>query len=231
MSEKGYHHPVQDTVFERWRARVERGLARLAGNGGPAAQRQRFGESLDQSRRLAVLETPLARLFNGLGELSLSTGFQVLALILFRRARGLDPRDPLPVVNVSRARLSLANRFLLRAPASGAVAYNLGLGREDLDTLLGRARLPEARLVEATVLKRRIEDRLELWKDIQSGEVKPAEVREILRGEDRELRPVLTGKLPSLTELEKLEPARTGFYYRQYRERQKQHRERRPGQR
>jgi len=222
---------VQDTLFERWRVRVERGLTRLARNGGPEAQKKRFGESLEQSRRLALLETPLARLFNGLGELSLSTGFQVLALLLFRRAHSLDPRDPLPLMNQSRARLSLANRFLLRAPSSGAVAYNLGLGREELETLLGRSRLPEARQVEATVLKRRIEDRLELWKDIQSGEVKPAEVREILRGEDRELRPVLTGKLPSLTELEKLEPARTGFYYRQYREQQKRNRERRPGQR
>jgi len=218
-------------VFERWRVRVERGLTRLARNGGPEAQKKRFGESLEQSRRLALLETPLARLFNGLGELSLSTGFQVLALLLFRRAHSLDPRDPLPLMNQSRARLSLANRFLLRAPSSGAVAYNLGLGREELETLLGRSRLPEARQVEATVLKRRIEDRLELWKDIQSGEVKPVEVREILRGEDRELRPVLTGKLPSLTELEKLEPARTGFYYRQYREQQKRNRERRPGQR
>ena len=79
------------------------------------------------------------------------------------------------------------------------------------------------------MLKRRIEDRLELWKDIKAGEIETAQVRDILRDEDRELRPVLAGKLPGLAELEKLEPERTGFYYRQYREQQKKNRERRPG--
>jgi len=220
---------LRDTVFERWRSRVERGLMRMTGKPYPQAQRARIEESLEQSRRLAGLNTPLARLFNGLGELGLSTGFQVLALVLFSRARRLDPRDPLPVINHSRARLSLANRFLLRAPSSGAVSYNLGLGRDNLDSLIEQGRLPEARLVEATLLKRRIEDRLELWKDIKAGEIETAQVRDILRDEDRELRPVLAGKLPGLAELEKLEPERTGFYYRQYREQQKKNRERRPG--
>lgn len=202
---------------------------RMAGKPYPQTQRARIEESIEQSRRLAGLSTPLARLFNGLGELSLTTGFQVLALVLFSRARRLDPRDPLPVINHSRARLSLANRFLLRAPSSGAVNYNLGLGRENLDGLIEHGRLPETRMVEATVLKRRIEDRLELWKDIKDGVVETARVRDILRDEDRELRPLLAGKLPSLAELEKLEPKRTGFYYRQYREQQKTNRERRPG--
>ena len=182
-------------------------------------------ETHRKSRALAGLDVPLARLYNSLGDLSLRAGFQVLSILLFRRARQADSRDLLPVINLSRARLSLANRFLLRAPASGAAAYNLGDGKKELDNLISRGRLPETKLVEATLLRRRIEDRLELWNDLQNGEIEPSRVREILAAEDRELRPLLDGKLPGLADLDKMAPARTGFYYREYREEQRRKRE------
>lgn len=213
--------------FERWQARLERGLARLLEKSYSEDRKSSLRETLDKSRGLAALKSPLSRLYNGLGELSLKAGFQLLAIILLTRSRKTDPRDPLPVVNLSRARLSLANRFLLRAPVSGAVAYNLIGGKKDLDELIDRGKLPEAKLVEATLLKRRIEDRLELWNDLRRGEVEPSRVRVILSGEDRELKPLMTGRLPSLAELEKLAPKRTGFYYREYREEQRRNERRR----
>jgi hypothetical protein len=214
--------------FQTWHSRIENGLARMIERSSLPGQSDRYRELLEKSRHLLRLNAPLARLFNSLGELSLRAGFQILSIVLLRRAEKLNPRDPLPGINLSRTELSLANRFLLRAPASGAAAYNLRNGGSRLQSLLKRGTLPDSRQAETTLLLRRIEDRLELCKDLRKGEITEGKIREILLREDHELRPLLgAGKLPSLAELEKLEPRRAGFYYREYREEQRRLRERR----
>ncbi|HUU27825.1 MAG TPA: hypothetical protein VM123_08435 [archaeon] len=214
-------------VFQRWQSRVEKGLLRLIEMPLPPEKSGRYRETLERSRNLLKLKAPMSRLFNSLGELSLRLGFQILSIVLLRRAENIDPKDPLPKINLSRAQLSLANRFFLRAPKSGAVSYNLQNGNKRLDQLIQRRTLPESKLVEVTLLRRRIEDRLEMWKDVRRGELEPGEIKEILLKEDEQLRQVQIRKIPSVAELEKLEPRRVGFYYREYREEQLKRKEKR----
>ncbi|HLA40926.1 MAG TPA: hypothetical protein VJ417_13075 [Candidatus Glassbacteria bacterium] len=212
---------VDRNVFLRWQDRLEKGLARLLEKGVSARQSGRYREALEHSRSLSKINAPLARLFNGLGEVSLRLGFALLALVLLRRAERIDKKDPLLKINLSRAQLSLANRFLLRAPGSGAAAFNLGDGRKRLDQLLANSTLPESRRVEATLLLRRIEDRLEMWNDYRLGELERSGIKEILLDEDKEFRQLKTTRIASVEEIEKLAPRRTGFYYRDYREQQR----------
>lgn len=214
-------------VFLRWQDRVEKGLARLVEKGGAAWQGSRYKEALENSRSLSKINAPLARLFNGLGEVGLRLGFSLLAIVLLRRAENIDPKDPLLKINMSRAQLSLANRFLLRAPSSGGAGFNLTDGRRRLERLIARDTLPESRRVEATLLMRRIEDRLAMWNDYKFGELDRTRIKEILVEEDREFRQVKTSRIHSVDELEKIAPRRTGFYYREYREKQRQELERR----
>ncbi len=214
-------------MLRRWQGRLERALVRLAERSAGAEQAGRYRETLERSRALLGLKAPASRLLGSLGELSLLLGFQVLAIVILNRAGRLDPRDPLPKINLARARLSLANRFLLRAPVSGAVSYNLQEGVRRVGPLVSQAKLPEGRLVECTLLLRRLEDRLALWQDLRAGKLDPAEVRKILVEEDRETRQTRSGKIPSLQELSKLAPRRTGFYYREYRQEQQRQQKRR----
>ncbi|MBN2289773.1 MAG: hypothetical protein JXQ83_10610 [Candidatus Glassbacteria bacterium] len=213
---------MDNTVISRWQSRIEKGLVRLLEKPSATSQQNRYREALTRSRNLLGLRSPVARIFNSFGEISLSLGFQLLSIVLFRRSEKIDPRDPVPKINLSRSQMSLANKFLLRAPASGAVAHNLNQADSRLDTLIRQARLPQSKLVEATLLKRRIEDRLQLWQDVRRGEVPGARVREILYQENEFVRPTMAGKIPSIAELEKLEPRRVGFYYREYRQQQQQ---------
>lgn len=216
-----------DKIFQRWHERIERALARLVASDGNPARAGRYSEALEHSRSLGKLNAPAARLFNGLGELSMRAGFGLLAMVLLRRAERIDPGDPLLKMNMSRAQLSLANRFLLRAPSSGGAAYNLGDSRKRLTALTESNTLPDSRKAEAVLLLRRIEDRLEMWLDLKKGNLDPSRIKELLAGEDREFRSLRSAKIPSVEELEKLEPKRTGFYYREYREQQRKQRDRR----
>jgi hypothetical protein len=211
---------AEDKLFLRWQNRIERGLARLIASDRSKAGAGRYAEALEHSRSLSKLNAPSSRLMNALAELSLRTGFSLLAIVLLRRAVHLAPSDPLPKFNMGRAQLSLATRFLLRAPASGGAAYNLTDGQKRLQELISSNILPEGRRAEATLLLRRIEDRLEMWLDIRSGNLDASQVRELVAGEDRVVRQVRSKKIPSVEELEKFEPRRTGFYYREYREQQ-----------
>jgi hypothetical protein len=217
---------ANDKIFERWRDRIERGLTRLAVAGRKSAG-GRYNEALKHSRSLGKLNAPAARLFNGLGEISLRAGFALLAIVLLRRAGSLDPDDPLLKLNMGRARMSLATRFLLRVPTSGAAAYNLGDGKKVVEELVGNGSLTESRQAEAVLLLRRIEDRLEMWRDIRSGELESARIRELIAADDKEIREIRSRKIPTVEELEKLEPSRTGFYYREYRELQRKDKSRR----
>ena len=215
---------MDSSVIRRWQSRIEKGLLRLLEKPTSAEQQNRYQKSLSSSRNLLGLKSPMARIFNSLGELGLGLGFQILAIVLFKRSEKAAPRDPLPKLNLSRSQMSLANKFLFRAPVSGAVGHNLQQANHRLDGLIRRAKLPESKLVEATLLKRRIEDRLQLWKDVRRGETPASAVREILHQENQQLRPTMTKKIPTIEELEKLEPRRVGFYYREYREQQKKRR-------
>ncbi len=212
---------ADDKIFIRWQNRIERGLARLISSDRSTAGAGRYAEALEHSRSLGKLNAPASRLFNALAELSLRTGFSLLALVLLRRACRIDHRDPLLKLNMSRAQLSLATRFLLRSPLSGGAAYNLGDGRKRLQELIATDKLPDARKTEATLLLRRIEDRQEMWLDIRSGKLDPMRVRKLVAEEDRQVRELRSKKIPTLEELEKYEPKRTGFYYREYREQQR----------
>jgi hypothetical protein len=212
--------------FVRWRERIERGLTRLAG-GAKVAGAGRYAEALEHSRSLGKLNAPVARLFNGLGELSLKAGFALLAIVLLRRAEEIDPADPLLKLNSSRARMSLATRFLLRSPSSGGAAYNLSDGKARLEALISGGSLPEIRQAEAVLLLRRIEDRLEMWRDLKAGKLEEAKVRELIADDDRLVRDLRARKIPSVEELDKLEPGRTGFYYREYREQQRRQKSKR----
>ena len=218
---------VGKAVIERWQSRIEKGLVKLVERSILPEQSKLYKEALESSRSLLRLNAPVSRLFNRLGELSLRLGFQILSIVLLRRAEKLDEKDPLPKINLSRARLSLANRFLLRSPTSGAVVYNLQEGKRMCDQLLQRKRLPESKLVELSLLRRRIEDRLEMWKDVRRGEIQPDSIREILLKEDENLRKLRARKIPSLEELEKMGLPRVGFYYREYREELRKQKERR----
>lgn len=209
------------SLFQRWQERIERGLARLLASDKDPSRAARYSEALEHSKSLGKLNAPLARLFNGLGEMSLRLGYSLLALVLLRRAEKIDPKDPLLKMNMSRAQLSLATRFLLRAPVSGAAGYNLTDGKRRLDALISRDKLPESRKAEAVLLQRRIEDRLEMWRDVREGRLETAQIKALLAGEDREVRELRKRKIPSVEELEKHAPKRTGFYYREYREQQK----------
>ncbi len=210
-----------DKIFDRWQNRIERGLTRLISSDRPLAGAGRYTEALEHSRSLGKLNAPAARLFNALAEISLRTGFSLLAIVLLRRAGRIAPGDPLLKLNISRAQLSLATRFLLRAPASGGAAYNLDDGRRQLEKLIASGKLPEATKTEATLLLRRIEDRREMWQDIRSGDLDASRIRELVAAEDREVRELRRKKIPTVEELEKYEPKRTGFYYREYREQQR----------
>ena len=220
-----------NNLFQRWQARVEKGLVRQVEKTTPFGLSERYQDALAQSRSLLKKNTPVARLFNSLGDLSLRIGFAILSLVLLRRAEQIDPKDPLPKINMSRAQLSLANRFLLRAPKSGGAAYNLQDGKKRLDSLLVRKTLPESKAVEATLLARRIDDRLAMWQDIRRGELDPASVKKILLKEDKNLRETRAAQIPSINELKKLAPKRTGFYYREYREQQRKEKEAHRGRR
>jgi hypothetical protein len=211
---------ADDKLFIRWQNRIERGLARLIASDRSPAGAGRYAEALEHSRSLSKLNAPSSRLLNALAELSLRTGFSLLAIVLLRRAVRIAPADPLPKFNMGRAQLSLATRFLLRVPTSGGAAYNLVDGKKGLQELISSGILPENRRAEATLLLRRIEDRLEMWLDIRSGELDTSRVRELVAAEDREVRQLRSKKIPSVEELEKYEPKRTGFYYREYREQQ-----------
>ncbi|MBW7997729.1 MAG: hypothetical protein FVQ81_14375 [Candidatus Glassbacteria bacterium] len=214
-------------TFLRWQDRIERGLARLIAADNSRAGAGRYAEALEHSRSLGKLNAPASRLFNGLGELSLRVGFALLAIVLLRRAEKIDPNDPLLKINMSRAQLSMANRFLLRAPLSGAGAYNLADSRKRLRSLMSQNSLPDSRKAETLLLLRRIEDRLEMWNDLRRGELEQSRVKELLAAEDREIRSIRSRKIPNVEELKKHEPQRTGFYYREYREQQRKQKERR----
>ena len=214
---------TDDKKFLRWQNRIERGLARLVSTDRSTAGAGRYAEAIEHSRSLGKLNAPVSRLFNGLAELSLRSGFPLLAILLLRRASNLDSKDPLLKMNTSRAQLSLATRFLLRAPQSGGAGYNLGDAQKRLQKLIDADVLPESRRVEALLLLRRIEDRREMWNDIRGGALEVAKVREIIAAEDREVRELRKNKIASVEELEKFEPGRTGFYYREYREQQSRH--------
>ena len=212
------------SVFRRWQSRIEKGLLGLLEKSSSAEQKNRYQKALSRNRNLLGLKSPMARLFNSLGELGLGLGFQILAIVLFKRSEKADARDPLPKLNLSRSQMSLANKFLLQAPVSGAAGHNLQQANHRLDVLIQRAKLPESKLVEATLLKCRIEDRMQLWKDVRKGETPASAVREILYQENRQLRSTIAKKIPTIEELEKLEPRRIGFYYREYRDQQKKRR-------
>jgi hypothetical protein len=212
---------MDNSVIGRWQSRIEKGLIRLLEKASSTTQKNRFREALKRSRIMPGQKSPVARIFNSLGELGLSLGFQLLAIVLFRKSEKTDPGDPLPKINLSRSQMSLANKFLLRAPVSGAVSHNLNQADKRLDNIIRKGKLPENKLVEVTLLKRRIEDRLQLWQDVRKGEIPASAVRDILYRENEHLRPVINRKLPTIEELEKMEPRRTGFYYRDFREQQK----------
>ena len=212
---------ANDKKFLRWQNRIERALARLISSGRSTAGAGRYGEALEHSKSLGKLNAPVSKLFNGLAELSLRAGFPLLAIVLLRRAGTLDSKDPLLKINISRAQLSLATRFLLRAPSSGGAGYNLGDGAKRLRELADSGLLPENRRAEAVLLLRRIEDRREMWQDIRCGALDCSRVRDLISAEDRIVRDLRKNKIPTVEELEKLEPKRTGFYYREYREQQR----------
>jgi len=218
---------TENNVFKRWRERLERGLMRLVEKPIQPGQPERYKDALERSRSLSRLKVPLSRLFNALGELTLKLGFQIFSIVLLRRAENIDSKDPLPKINLSRAQLSLANRFFLRAPMSGAVCYNLVQGKKRLDLLINRSALPENKLVELTMLSSRIEDRLEMWRDIRKGELEQAKIKEILIEEDNEWRRLQAKKIPTMAELDLIEPRKVGFYYREYREEERKRREKR----
>ena len=214
-------------VIQRWQARVERGLAGLVEKAAGTTELERYSEALKQSRSLKSLNAPLSRLLNTLGEIGLRLGFSLLSLILLKKGETLDPQDPLLKINLSRARLGLANRFLLRAPESGAAAYNLTDGKKRLEALLGKNILPDSRSVEAGLLLRRIEDRLEMWGDFKRGELESEAIREFLRQENKKYQRIRSAKIATEMELEKFSGGKTGFYYREYRQEQEKKREKR----
>ena len=80
---------MDKSVFGRWQSRIEKGLVRLLERPTTPAQKNRYQETLKRSRNLLGLKSPVARLFNSLGELGLGLGFQMLAIILFRKSESI----------------------------------------------------------------------------------------------------------------------------------------------
>ena len=206
-------------IFYRWQSRVERGLARLASGKTDSGYATRLEKTAEQLNKLIGLRLNQTRLMNRLGELTLGLGFQLLAIVLFKQSLTIDSGYTSASLNLGRAEMSLANKFLLNAPSSGAVPFNLKNAHQRVSKLLGGL-MGEDMRAQATLLLRRIEDRQELYRDHLAGETSSKEVTRILRDEFKQVQTVLNKTIPSVQELEKLEPQRTGFYYREYRERQ-----------
>ncbi|MEA2062950.1 MAG: hypothetical protein U9P14_04565 [Gemmatimonadota bacterium] len=211
---------MDETVIMRWHARLEKGLLLLLERPFTATQKGRFSKALESLQKMGDFKSPASRLLNSLGELGLGLGFHILSMLLFRKSETADPGFPVPRLNLSRAEMNLAGKFLLKAPASGAVAHNLRQADTRLEGLLKSNVLPKTRQVEARVLKNRIEDRLLLWQDVRQGRMDSSEIEYILLRESESVRPTLAKKIPSIEKLEKFEPESVGFYYRQYREEQ-----------
>lgn len=207
-------------IFYRWQSRVEKGLARLAAGKTDSGFSTRLEKTAEQLKKITGLRLNQTRLMNRLGELTLGLGFQLLSIVIFKRCLKNDPGYANASLNLGRAEMSLANKFLLNAPSSGAASYNLKNAQQRVSTLLGGLMSEEMR-VQATLLLRRIEDRQELHRDHLAGKISAGELTGILRDEFKQVQSILNTTIPSLQELERLEPKRTGFYYREYRQSQK----------